>query len=341
MKVFSGSVLTTSMLERDPKKIGIVCSLVIGAVLVFAFSYNSISFLSGQRSYYAEFADASGLATDDPVNIAGVTVGKVRKIALDGTRVKVEFGVDGEGEKQLGSQTAATIKVRTLLGQRYIELTPHGDGKLDRGATIPMSRTSSGYDITNSLENVTKKVVDTDKGSLSASLDQISKVEEALPTDLRTTIDGVRRLSETIASRDEAFRNLFASSAGVSKILEERNQQLVGMFGQGRVLFKALNDRSASIHRVLVQSNEIAQALSSIGGEIRETLQPTLTELGKVIELLNNNYENLNRSITGLEQYVNQITESIGSGPYFQIILQNVLPANLAGQQPSSPGAPR
>lgn len=341
MKVFKSSILTKSMFERSASRLGIIGTLAIIAILAFAFTFKSIPFLSGQSSFHAEFSDASGLNTDDPVNIAGVTVGKVRKIELDGTHVNVEFGVDDGGQEQLGGQTTATIKVRTLLGQRYIELVPRGSGRLERGATIPLMRTSSGYDITNGLENATKKVEATDKGGLSAALDQISRVETALPPDLRSTIDGVRRLSETVASRDGALRDLFAGSAGVSKILADRNQEIVSMFGQGRILFRALNDRSDSIHRVLVQSNAIAQSLNSISGEVKDTLQPTLTELGKIIDLLNNNYDNLNKSITGMEQYVNQVSETVGSGPYFQIILQNILPANTAGQQPSSPGGGR
>lgn len=128
MKVFKSSILTKSMFERSASRLGIIGTLAIIAILAFAFTFKSIPFLSGQSSFHAEFADASGLNTDDPVNIAGVTVGKVRKIELDGTHVNVEFGVDDGGQEQLGGRPRRRSRSERCWGSATSSWSPAAAG---------------------------------------------------------------------------------------------------------------------------------------------------------------------------------------------------------------------
>ncbi|MBD0020821.1 MCE family protein [Gordonia pseudamarae] len=329
-----------SILERDPVKIGIVGTIIIIAITVLAFNYGSLPVVNGGKKYHAQFADASGLHTGDAVQIAGVEVGKVTDISINGTKVDVTFTAD-PGDLTLKSETTAQIKVETALGRRFIELVSAGRDPLPAGATIALERTSSGYDITRSLNEVTDTVAKTDKPDLSSALDQLTKLQDALPEDLRSTIDGVRRLSSTVAERDGDLRDLLNNAGTVTDIVAERNQQLVSLLGQGRTLFAALNTRATAIRRVLVQGSEVANALTAIASDNRATLRPALDQLNSVLDTLNANYQNIDRSLAGLERFARQVGEAVSSGPFFSAMLQNILPANLNGQQPYSPGAPR
>lgn len=317
-----------SMVERDPVKIGIIGTIILIIVLALAFNLRSFSFVTGERDYHAQFADASGLQSGDPVQLSGIEVGTVKAIEIDGAHVAVDFGVKEDARKRLGDHTRAAIKVKTLLGQRYIDLHPDGAGALSPGDTITLDRTSSGYDITRDLEEVTHKVDKTDKTQLTEALDELSTVQEALPSNIRQTIDGVSRLSATIGSRDQAVSQLLANSAGVSQILANRNEQLTAMFGQGQTLFATLNRRSAAIHSILVQTTDLSRALNSLSGDVEEILAPTLDKLGTVVDLLNKNYDNINQSISGMKTFTYQLGDAVGSGPFFTVLLQNILPAN-------------
>lgn len=326
------------MLERDPLKIGIIGTVAVVIVLVLAFNFNRLPFVSRGDSIHAEFSDASGLATGDSVQLAGVKVGEVSSIKLEGNKVRVEFKAD-TGKQNLGRDTTASIKVETALGRRYVELTPRGTG--DLGGSIPLARTSAGYDITRSLEEVTKKVGSTDKTNLSTALNQVSSVAEALPPDLQSSIRGLSRLSESVGSRDEAVRQLLANTGSVTKVLADRNQQLVSLFGDGQNLFAALNTRASTLHNVLVQARQVADALTGIAVDNDPTLKSALDQLNGVLDLLNNNYDNVNQAISGLQHFTNQVGEAVGSGPFFGALLHNILPANISGQQSNSPGGPR
>lgn len=330
---------TKSFLERNPIRIGVIGTLVLVGVLAAALNFDTIPGIAA-KTYHAEFGDASGLVVGDTTQIAGVKVGEVREISLHGDKVDVEFDADG-GAVRLGDDTRAAIKVETALGRRYVELTPGGEGELGSGDTIPLSRTTSGYDVTRSLEEVTDKVSKTDTVNLSGALDQLSAVEKALPPDLKSSLTGLSRLSETVASRDADLRHLLSNTAGVSTVLAERSQRVADLLGQGQSLFDALNQRADSIHRILGQARQIADELTALKRDNEATLGPTLDQMDKLVTTLNNNYDNINASLTGLERYSQQVGDAVGSGPFFGALLHNILPANLAGQLPGSLGGPR
>ena len=104
-----------------------------------SFRAQDLPLIGGGDTYYAAFSEAGGLKVNDEVRIAGVRVGKVESIELDGNQVRVGFRVDTES--QFGSETGAAIKVKTLLGAMFLALEPAGRGPARRGE--PRSRSSA------------------------------------------------------------------------------------------------------------------------------------------------------------------------------------------------------
>src|SRR5690242_9200813 len=110
-----------------PKIVGAV-SIVVALLLMYgAFQLEDIARLFGGASYHAAFRDASGLAEGNEVRIAGVKVGKVTGVGLAHaearTYVKVSFAIEDD-EVRLGDTTSATIRIKTVLGQKYLALAP-------------------------------------------------------------------------------------------------------------------------------------------------------------------------------------------------------------------------
>ena len=81
------------------------------------------------------------------VQVSGVKVGQVRDIDLDGPRVLVTFTVDDD--IAVGDRSEAAIKTKSLLGAKFLELTPRGEGS--QAGTIPVERTSSPYQLPDAL----------------------------------------------------------------------------------------------------------------------------------------------------------------------------------------------
>ena len=113
--------------ERNPVTIGITGIVVILVLLFGAFNADKLPIIGGGSAYSAAFTDLSGLKKGDDVRVAGVKVGKVTGISLTHGYVKVSFKIKGV---HLGDQTTASIRVKTLLGTKYLSLDPQGTGKL-------------------------------------------------------------------------------------------------------------------------------------------------------------------------------------------------------------------
>src|SRR5688572_16703389 len=72
------------------------------------------------HTYDAEFVDVSGLRVGDDVKVAGVRVGRVESIEVDGDAAMVEFELS---ERQpILDNTAIVMRYQNLLGQRYLAL---------------------------------------------------------------------------------------------------------------------------------------------------------------------------------------------------------------------------
>src|SRR3954454_11244520 len=131
--------------ERNPVIIGAVGLAGVALLVMAAFRAQDLPVIGGGDTYYAAFSESGGLKANDEVRIAGVRVGKVESVGLEGDHVKVTFRVDTDSG--FGKDTNAAIKVKTLLGAMYPSLEPAGSGQLGEGSEIPVERTSSPYDV--------------------------------------------------------------------------------------------------------------------------------------------------------------------------------------------------
>jgi len=92
----------------------------------------------------ADFTSASGLKAGSTIEIAGVEVGRVKKIELKDYRASVTLAV--HDSIKLYTDTIASIKTRGIIGEKYVSLSPGGGGDpLPRGAKI--RDTESGLDL--------------------------------------------------------------------------------------------------------------------------------------------------------------------------------------------------
>jgi phospholipid/cholesterol/gamma-HCH transport system substrate-binding protein len=107
--------------------------VVVGLFLllgVVALGYLSVRMgrmqVLGFRGYMvtADFPTVGGLKSGASVEIAGVKVGQVDDIALNGYKARVTLRID-QGVR-LQEDTIASIKTKGLIGEKYIRLSPGG-----------------------------------------------------------------------------------------------------------------------------------------------------------------------------------------------------------------------
>jgi phospholipid/cholesterol/gamma-HCH transport system substrate-binding protein len=315
--------------ERNPVVVGAVSLAVIALLILAAFRAQDLPLIGGGDTYYAAFSEAGGLKANDEVRIAGVRVGKVENVALEGDHVRVTFRVDTASE--FGDDTHAAIKVKTLLGAMYLSLEPAGSGQLDEGAEIPVERTSSPYDVVDAFSGLaeTSERIDTDR--LAQSLTTLSDLTRNTPEEFRQALDGVSRLSANVAARDEQINSLLKNLKRVSGVLNERDDDIIGLMKDSDVLFRSLVARRDAVHNLLVSTTRLSKELTALIEQSRADLKPALTHLDNVLAVLNKNEDNLDNSLRLMEPFYRVFASTLGGGPWFDTYIQNMPPAPQAG----------
>ena len=148
-------------------------------LILAAFRAQDLPLIGGGDTYTAAFTEAGGLKPDDPVRIAGVRVGKVETIELDGDHVQVTFRVKTDSE--FGKETGAAIRVNTLLGAMYLALEPAGSGQLEAGTEIPVDRTSSPFDVVEAFSGLAETADEIDTDQLARSLTTLVRPDPQHP----------------------------------------------------------------------------------------------------------------------------------------------------------------
>ncbi len=82
--------------------------------------------------YAAVFTDVFGLREGDDVRMAGVRVGRVEKVELEGARAKVSFVV--QSDQTVFGNTVASVTYQNIVGQRYLGLSLGKQGETDTAA---------------------------------------------------------------------------------------------------------------------------------------------------------------------------------------------------------------
>ncbi|WP_037679316.1 MCE family protein [Streptomyces griseus] len=318
----------TPFREHNPVVIGAVGLTVLALLTVAAFNADSLPFIGGGRTYSAAFSEAGGLKPGDEVRIAGVKVGKVDDVDLDGDHVKVTFKV--KGDPKFGTETGASIRVKTILGAKYLALNPKGPGQLKPGSEIPLRRTVSAYDVVQAFSDLTTTSEKVDSDRLAKALDTISTTFQDSPSEVRASIRGLSRISRTVASRDKALSELLRHANGTTGVLADRSKDFTALLKDGDKLFTEISKRRKAIHKLLKTSASLGIELSGLVDDNNKEIGPALTGLKGVVQMLERNQSSLDRSVKLLAPYVRVFTNTLGNGRWFDSYVQNLVAAPVA-----------
>ncbi len=130
-----------SLLQRAIVPFIIVALVVAGAIVMFSGD-------GGDKTLTAYFPRTVSLYEGSDVRVLGVAVGKIESVTPEGTRVKVVVKYDGDIKVPADAQ--AVIISPSIVGDRYVQLTPVYDGgdgaggqRQPRRGPAPRCRSSS------------------------------------------------------------------------------------------------------------------------------------------------------------------------------------------------------
>src|SRR3954452_20559715 len=91
---------------------GVMSIIILIIVIGVGQSFASVPMLFAQPTYYAQFSDTGGIGGGDKVRIAGVEIGEIRSMEIEGDKVKIGYTLNGT---QIGTESRAAIRTDTIL----------------------------------------------------------------------------------------------------------------------------------------------------------------------------------------------------------------------------------
>ncbi|MFE9390746.1 MCE family protein [Streptomyces sp. NPDC006784] len=212
----------------------------------------------------AEFGDVLSLVPQSAVKVNDVTVGKVTDISLSGKGWTAEVTMRINGDVRLPGTPYARIEQSSLLGEKYVQLlappkgkdttspaarpaAAHGSG---RDTRIPLSRTNRNPEVeevlgalsmllngggVNQLKTITtelNKALEGNEEEVRSVLGRVDKLVGNLDRhkgDITRALDGVNRLSATLAARKKSIGTVLTDVSPGLTTLEDQRGQLMTM----------------------------------------------------------------------------------------------------------------
>ncbi|WP_330255247.1 MCE family protein [Nocardia sp. NBC_00565] len=211
--------------------------------------------------YSAIFTDVSGLRSGDDVRMAGVRVGRVDAIDLDGAAAKVTFQV--QRDQVLYGNTMAAVTYQNLIGQRYLGLSlgDFGDPRvLPPGARIPVEHTEPSFDLSKLLngfeplfsvlrpeqvDNITSAVIRAfqgDDGAVTTLITETSTLAQSFAGPDRV-------LGQVIDNLSGVLTDLAKQTGNLQTVIEQTKRIFNGLAQQRDALFAQIDSISTVVRR--------------------------------------------------------------------------------------------
>jgi phospholipid/cholesterol/gamma-HCH transport system substrate-binding protein len=315
-----------SFRSRNPIPIGVAGIVVIALGLTVAMFSDDLPIIGGGTSYSAEFSEAAGIQADDEVRIAGVKVGKVSDVELENDRVVVTFRVK---DAWVGDQSLAAIKIKNVLGQKYLAVEPDGLDVLDPSTPIPRSRTMAPYDVLEAFRGLAETTNAIDTTQLAQSFQVISETFADTPDDVKGALTGLQQLSTTISTRDQQLATLLANTREISGTLAERDAEVVKLLQDGNLLLAEIGKRRDAISTLLQGTRTLAEELTGLVDDNDEQLGPVLESLDQLTGMLQRNQDALGEGIKNMAPFLRLFNNAVGNGRWFDNYLCGLLPPQI------------
>jgi phospholipid/cholesterol/gamma-HCH transport system substrate-binding protein len=312
---------------------GLIGLLVVALVAWAAFNADSLPLIGGGTGYTAYFTEAAGLTPGNEVLVAGVTVGKVTGVSLAGDQVKVTFEVKNAW---VGDESTVAIDIKTVLGSKYLALDPLGPSAQDPSAPIPVSRTTSPYDVTQAFQQLSVVFQQINSASVAKALDDIAATFANTPPEVHQALTGLSSLSEAIAAQDDQLATLLQGSDKITGTLAGEDSEFQTLIDDGNLLLAELEQQQQAIGSLLTGTEALATQLSALVKDDNAELGPLLDKLGQVTGVLERNQASLNRALQLAGPYTRLTGNVLGSGPWFDTYLCGLIPQSYGGTQPAS-----
>ncbi|GGK54307.1 MCE family protein [Nocardia camponoti] len=270
------------------------------------------------RKYTAVFTDVLGLRPGDDVRMAGVRVGKVEKIELDGKNdAKVSFIV--QSDQTVYNDTKALVRYQNLIGQRYVALNPGKTANpqaLKSGSTIPIERTEPSFEISALLNGFQPLFQALEPAEVNAMSETLLQALQGDGVSLSAFIIQAAQMATDFQRRDAILSDVITNLSAVLSGLAKRGDELETLITQTRALIGGLYEQGQSLQTSVATLSDATTSLVSMMGKIQPKLVLAQNSSSAALTLLLANGERLDQVAIDMPSILADLGRMTSEGTY-------------------------
>ena len=290
---------------------------LLAIAVVVALAAPAKNLFGGHWDYSADLPDAAGVRPGDDVRVAGIGVGEVRAVAAAGDRVHVDFRLDRD--VPLTVDTRTEVKLATLLGKRYLNLTPGRGQRLAEGDNVDLSHAYGSYTLERFWIEHGGDVGQFDTGALSKAVDVLARDLSGSPSANRDALDGLSDLSEIAQRRDAQVARLLRMTRSVTGEAVAQRKQLVQLMTRGDKVFRMVEKRKEAIDDLLRDGRALVIQLTDMAERNQVPMTSAMTDLRTVLGTLVKHRDDLAATLKRADPALRLYVNSAGDGPWLGV----------------------
>ena len=258
----------------SPTVAGIIAGVLI-AVIVGVMAKINIDFQAPWAKTHTlvmRVVDADGIGVSSDVRIAGRLIGQVTAVRSAGQYAEVTFHVD-DSEWPLAKDSTASIRLATLLGQKYVEIQPGSSGGVYAdNDTVGLEKTRPVVDfdqILNTFDKPTRNALTSLIRTVGAGVqNQEGTLQQLLPDLRQLSGDSVKGLS-TLAENDAHVNSILVNLGTLVDQLNRSRDDFAGVIDNLNQVSKSLASNQDALRgqiRNVEQLNVITDQVLGNGG---------------------------------------------------------------------------
>jgi phospholipid/cholesterol/gamma-HCH transport system substrate-binding protein len=255
------------------------------------------------------------LKVGDRVKMAGVEVGRVEKIGLDGDSDKVRVSMKLHRNATVRTDSTATVKFVGLMGQNYVAMDfgKPGSPRAEEGAYIKAEEQPDFSDMMKKIDDVASGVQNLTKSFTGDKIDNLlgpfTDFLKANQGPLTATIANINSISRQISQGQGTVGrliyddSLYNSAMSSVTNLQDAASEIKLTIADARQIIAQANSGQGTIGKLLKDESLYRETTASMTN-LREILQKINQGQGSVGKLVNDQefYKNAKLTLQKLDQ---------------------------------------
>jgi phospholipid/cholesterol/gamma-HCH transport system substrate-binding protein len=290
-------------------KFAIFALVCIVLLVGLASKIGNLSLFSDRHAVNAQLTDVTGLASGDPVNIAGVPVGQVSSIAVQHGHAVIGMSINNT--VILHQATDVGLRWKNVIGEKEIELFPSKAGPvIPAGATIPIGHDVSDSSVNAFLNTLGPLLQSINPREANEFVENVSGALEGDTSQIDQLINNGATVSNTVGALDSQVGQVIGNLNQVLVAVASRSGDLGSLVDNLQTVASSLASKNTLLDNVVGNLSQVATDLAGLIGSNHSVITSTINSLQVVAADVQSNQKQLASSLSGL---------GAGLAPYIQI----------------------